>query len=398
MTDDLILTVTPALGGQALALAGWTFVRVTRGIERCPSDFEIEATEHNPLNPAVLQVFPGDQAEIRLGNDVVLTGYIDRVIPSFGPAMHSIRIQGRSKCADLVDCSAMFNTFQMNNTTPAQLAAMLCEPFGISVDPIGDIGNTQIQLFAVTMTETPFEIMERVARYAALLVYDGTDGNLILTRAGPTSMKSGFAQGQNVQFATAAFTMDQRYKTVTAVLLSTEFLLGSLAAPDQAAALSADTIAQATDPGVLRYRPLLLVAEQNDQNYEVTQQRVQWEVNRRYGRSQVVKLVCDCWRDSAGELWQINALASLDLPALKVQHQSWLITEVSYLRDKQGTRAEITLMPPSAIAVEPIVLLNDPFLAQVVADQNTAKGASTAGAGAAAPSPSNVSGGGAAAL
>lgn len=396
ISDDLTLTVTPALGGQALAFTGWTSVRVTRGIERCPSDFEISATERNPLNPTVLQIFPGDQCQITLGTDLVLTGYIDRVIPSIGPSSHSIRIIGRSKCADLVDCSAMFTTFQLNNTTPVGLATQLTQPFGISVESVGNIGNMVIPLFAVILTETPMEIIERIARFAALLAYDDTNGNLILTRAGSSTMQSGFAQGQNIQSATAAFTMDQRYKTVTAVLLSTEFLLGNLAPADQAQALNDDTVATATDSGAPRYRPLLIIAEQNDIDFSVTTQRAQWEVNRRIGRSQQVQLICDSWRDSAGQLWQINTLANVNIPSIKVPNQLWLISEVSFLRDEKGTRAEVTLMPQQAFQVEPIVLLNDPFAAAIVSQLNDASGANSTGSGTTAPTPPNTSPGGAA--
>jgi prophage tail gpP-like protein len=392
--DDLTLIVRPALGGQQLAFTGWTSIRVTRGIERCPSDFEIMATERNPLQPTVLQIFPGDQCQVMLGTDLVLTGYIDQVMPSIGPSSHSIRIVGRSKCADLVDCSAMFSTFQLNNTNPVQLAAMLCQPFGISVETIGDIGNTFIPLFAVILTETPMEIIERVSRYAALLTYDDTNGNLILTRAGSTTMQSGFAQGQNIQSAGAAFTMNERHSAISAALLSTEFFFGAGAPADQATALNDDTIASATDPGVLRHRPLLIIAEQNDINFTVTKQRVQWEVNRRYGRSQQVQLVCDSWRDSAGQLWQINSLANVDLPVLKIPNQVWLISEVSFLKDEKGTRAEVTLMPAQAFQVEPIVPVNDPFAAAIVSAINNAAGASTTGSGPTIPITPDTSPGG----
>jgi prophage tail gpP-like protein len=392
--DDLTLIVQPALGGQQTAFTGWTSIRVTRGIERCPSDFEIIATERNPLEPTVLQIYPGDQCQILLGSDLVLTGYIDQVMPSIGPSSHSIKIVGRSKCADLVDCSAMFSTFQMNNTNPVQLATMLCQPFGITVEAIGDIGNTSIPLFAVILTETPMEIIERISRYAALLAYDDTNGDLILTRVGSTTMQSGFAQGQNIQSAGAAFTMNERYSTVSAALLSTEFLLGETAPADQATALNDDTLGSATDPGVLRHRPLLIIAEQNDPNFTITKQRVQWEVNRRYGRSQQVQLVCDSWRDSADQLWQVNALANVDMPALKVPKQVWLISEVSFLKDEKGTRAEVTLMPPGAFQVEPIVLLNDPFAAAIVSAMNDADGASTTGGGATIQTPPDTSPGG----
>lgn len=374
MADDLTLTVQPALGGAQTAYTGWTSVRVTRGIERCPADFEIEATSKLHVAGGDADIFPGDQCTVRLGADLVLTGYVDRVIPSLTAEEHTVRISGRSKCEDLVDCAAEFNTFEMIATDPVSLAKKVAAPFGISVDVIGDIGSTQIPQFDVIVTETAYEIIERVARYAALLAYDGPDGNLILTRDGSLSMQSGFVQGQNVQAATAFFTMDQRYSEVTAVLLSTDNLYTEPGDPNgSASALANDTIATANDPGVLRHRPLLLIAEQNDLNYQIAKQRAQWEVNRRFGRSQQVRITCDSWRDSAGELWQVNRLANVDLPALKIVNQVWLIGEVSYIKDERGTRADVTLMPKEAFQPEPIILA--PYAAAVAQAVNQNGGA-----------------------
>ncbi len=363
MSDDVTLITTPAAGGPGTAFQGWTSVRVTRGIDRCPSDFQISATERNPLDPGVMQIFPGDSCEVLLGADLILTGYVDRVIPSLSGDEHSITILGRSKCEDIVDCSAEFQTFQLSNVTAPKLAALLCQPFGISVATIGDVGSLQIEAFNVTLTETPFEIIEEVCRYAGLLAFDGRDGNLILTRAGTGQMASGFAQGQNVQEATAFFTMDQRYSSVRAIQVSNQFLFETPSAGTPSELLSDNTLAEARDPGVLRHRPLLLVAEQNDIGFQVAKQRVQWEVNRRWGRSQQVRLTCDSWRDQAGQLWELNALANVDLPALKITNQVWLIAEVEFVKDERGTRAEVTLMPQQAFAVEPIIL--NPFAAQI---------------------------------
>lgn len=394
MPDDLTLLIQPALGGAPTSYTGWTSIRVTRGIDRCPSDFEIEATERNPGQPDQIDIFPGDQCQVLLGADLVLTGYIDRVIPSISADTHSIRISGRSKCEDLVDCSAEFNTFEMIATDPLSLATKISAPFGIRVATIGDIGSTQIPQFDVIVTETPFEIIERVCRYAALLAFDGRDGNLILTRAGSVAMASGFAQGQNVQSATAAFTMDQRYSEVRALLLSTDVLYTQPGDPANAHALQMDTVGEATDPGVLRYRPLLLIAEQNDSGYQIAQQRAQWEVNRRYGRSQQVRLVCDSWRDQAGELWAVNALANVDLPALKISDQVWLIAEVSFVKDDRGTRADVTLMPQQAFQVEPIILA--PYAADVAQAVNQNGGAAGPnGVGGILPQPARTPTGGA---
>ncbi len=373
MPDDLTLITTPAAGGQGTAFTGWTAVRVTRGIERCPSDFEITATERDPLHPFTLSIYPGDKCQIMLGSDLILTGYVDRVIPSMDANSHSVTIQGRSKCEDIVDCSAEFQTFQLANTNPVALATALCKPFGITVSTIGDIGTLPIPAFNVTLTETPFEIIEQIARYAALLAFDGRDGNLILTRAGSGSMASGFAQGQNVQSATAAVTMDQRYSQYQAIQVSNQYLFEEVPADAAGKIVSNDILATAKDPGVLRYRPMLFVAEQNDLHYQVAVQRAQWEANRRWGRSQSVKLVCDSWRDQAGALWQVNALANVDLPALKVNNQNWIINLVTFIKDERGTRAEVELMPKEAFLVEPIIL--NPYATGIVEAQNQQSGA-----------------------
>ncbi|STJ26669.1 bacteriophage Mu P protein [Citrobacter braakii] len=38
----------------------------------------------------------------------------------------------------------------------------------------------------------------------------------------------------------------------------------------------------------------------------VAQQYIDWEMNRRYGRSKALRVVVDSWRDKSGALWEIN--------------------------------------------------------------------------------------------
>ncbi|MGI4940908.1 MAG: phage baseplate assembly protein [Janthinobacterium lividum] len=77
----------------------------------------------------------------------------------------------------------------------------------------------------------------------------------------------------------------------------------------------------------------------------------------RNGRSQTISLTCDSWRDSAGTLWQPNALARVDVPIMRLVNQFWIISEVIYRQDDDGTRADLLLMPPDAFQPEPTALL-----------------------------------------
>ena len=85
---------------------------------------------------------------------------------------------------------------------------------------------------------------------------------------------------------------------------------------------------------------------------------------RRYGRSTVLTLTTDSWRDSAQTLWTVNTSVPVDAPHLGIIKQKFLIAQVRFRRGKAGTHADLVLMPPGAFAPEPIVLTpQDPEIA-----------------------------------
>lgn len=357
MSDD----VTIIIGSQGFG--GWQDVRVTRGAERVPSSFEITATERYPNQIGDVAIAAGSACQIMIGSDLVLTGYVDRVMPTVSAGSHAINIQGRSKLEDIVDCSVNSDIFagnQIQTSSLLDLATAIAKPFGITVKSLtGDnipvsIGQAgQPLVFNASLAETGYEVIERVARYAQVLVYDDTDGSMILARAGAGSMATGFEQGKNVQAASAAFSMDQRYSKYIPMLMSYEFFGQNS---------GSDSFPPVLDNTVPRYRPLVVISEQFGPNGYYAIQRANWEKARRYGRSQAVRIICDNWRDQAGNLWQPNYLAQINLPALKLQPiDPWLISEVTFSRDgERGTTAELTLMPQQAFTQQPIILL--PFL------------------------------------
>jgi prophage tail gpP-like protein len=80
---------------------------------------------------------------------------------------------------------------------------------------------------------------------------------------------------------------------------------------------------------------------------------VEWDANRRRARSYAVNVTCDSWRDSARTLWDINTLAPVDLPALKLG-KTWVIGQVTFTRDESGQHAHLVLMGQEAFSPEPM--------------------------------------------
>lgn len=350
MTAITDTTVKLILNNQEIS--GWTDVRITRGIERLPSDFELGLTELYPSEAQEVVVTPGDTCMITIGDYQVVTGYVDKYIPSFGPNGHSIRITGRGKCQDLVDCSAEWGTSQMSAATAYVIASNLASAYSIKVTP-PDASGVIVPQFNIMLGESAFEIIDRVCKYSGLLAYDGVDGNLILSAVGTDEHPSGLFEGQNVISASVEYSMDQRFQTYQGWLNAMVRIGNSFDAPNASGV--------ATDTTVLRNRKKFVIAEAVYGYPELLARRVQWEKNRRAGRSKVARVQVDSWLDSDKTLWTPNKLVPVYLPTLKLadtnkQPLKWTIGEVSYVMDENGTSAELTLMDPSAFSVQPAQL------------------------------------------
>ena len=271
--------------------SGWTGVRITRGLERCPSDFDLSVTERFPDAADAMVFKPGQACEVWIGKDRVITGYIDRYVPAFGPGQHTVRVLGRGKCCDLVDCAAEWPGAQIVASSVLEVARKLAEPYKITVNGIdgpsvGQGGTgTLIPQLNLMLGETAWEIIDRLCRIAGLLAYEQPDGSLLIASnpgdiADPRSLSaatklaaSGWGQGVNVTRAEATFSADQRFSAYRAVMFAFDALTDI--------SNDGNLIAEAQDPGVTRRRLRVIVAEVNHaMGIENAKRRAQWEAAR----------------------------------------------------------------------------------------------------------------------
>jgi prophage tail gpP-like protein len=384
--DDLLL-----IAGET-EISGWESIQVTRGIERCPSSFELTMSERYPYQREGFVVKAGDPCSLYIGPQdafkgdyngpvSVIVGYVDRVGINLAPGTHTITVSGRGKCADLVDCAAIWNSGQMANVNAFTVATFLAAPYGIGVSlknmpgqaqlegpngaqtatalgvgPITDADFARAQLpmiprLNLSWGNTVYNEIEQIARYSGLLVYEDTDGNLVLARTGSNKPMCWLSEGENVEAASINFSMDQRYSKYIVRMLGTN-VLGDLGN-------GGDLLMEADDDNVPRRRVHYIIAENGDAGGNVAKQRGIWEMKRRWGQSNQIRVTTDSWRGQDGNLWEPNTLIAVNLPALKIPDPStvpfWLISEVSYERNGMGTHAHLVLTPPESFTVEPIL-------------------------------------------
>ncbi len=313
---------------------GWKSLRLGRGIEQIAGTFEMSVTERWAGQASARPIRPGDPCQVLIGGQPVITGYVDDVRISYDAQDHSVTVSGRDKTGDLVDCSAVYKTGQWSNRRIDQIAADLCAPFGITVQAITDVG-TPFATWNIEEGETVFECIERGARMKALLLISDGEGRLLLARAGTGRVGVELVEGQNILRAEALFSWRERFSTYT--------VKAQVPGNDDIFGISASQVTgHATDSTINRYRPLIVIAEDNGSPATLAQ-RAQWEAVVRMGRGNRGTISVQGWREQAGgDLWQPNRLVRVRSPMLSVD-ADMLIAGCSYLLDDRGTRTELTI-------------------------------------------------------
>ena len=342
MSDDLILSA------NGRDVSGWEQISVTLRAEGFPPSFEISASSLDPATGADLVVRPGDACVIKLGSDTVITGYVDRVANGGGAESHGIRIVGRGKTQDLVDCSAEWDSGQIASAPVLDIAAKLAAPYGIAVRLAnGASAGAAIPQTNITYGETGASIIQRDAESVGLLAYEDPNGNLLLAAVGSAQAASGIVYGGNVENWSVELSMDERFSEIVCTQLSQD-LAGDLGE----GGFFFDT---EKDPNVPRHRRMYMSLEMALIPRDFTIQKAKWEIARRAGRATSASATIDSWRDSAGALWAPNTLVPVSLPGLPA-NTALCISEVTFRRDDSGTHADLALLPPYAFAPEPISL------------------------------------------
>ncbi|MCY1346873.1 hypothetical protein D9M69_329710 [compost metagenome] len=316
---------------------GWKGYRINLGMQQLSGSFDLTLTERwvGQAERRALRV--GAPCALHYDGQLLVTGYLDSVAPSYDAEQHSLSVSGRDKTADLVDCSAPAT--QWIGRGLADVARELCAPFGIAViDQAG--ANAPFRSLKPNDGETVFEMLDQAARIRGVLLVTDGRGNLVITRAGRERAIDPLALGQNVLSGSGNFDLRDVFSTYT--------LKGQQAGDDWLSGEEASAVmARASDKRIRRHRPLTLIAD-GPLDAAGARERVTWERNVRWGRSQSINYIVQGHHQSNGALWRPNMLVSVLDAYQFMTGELRLITEVSYSLDDRGERSDITVMPREA--------------------------------------------------
>lgn len=344
MSDYVTLTVN----GQDYA--GWKSVRIEAGLERVARSFELSVTDHWPGSAEqTRRIKPGDLCEVRIGDDLVCTGYVDATPINYDAGAITVMIRGRSKTADLVDCSASNSGGQFKGQKAEAIAGKLAAQYGLDVvtevdtgAPLTDHQNQQ--------GESAFESLDRIAKQRQLLMTDNAAGALVMASPGSGGRaQTALVLGQNVLSASAGFDYSEVYSHYQ---VKGQVGKGGADADwgDNSAAQAAQSFGAATDNSIKRRR-VLIVRQTGQADAATCKQRAAYEQQVRAAKAGEIRYKVAGWRQADGSLWRPNQTVRVTDAIMQIDIDL-LISEVIYTLD-DSMLTELVVLPAGAFATEP---------------------------------------------
>jgi len=338
--NDLILKVN----GQKFE--GWKQISLRRSMESIADIFELGVSDI--WLDDYKKIKSGMPCTLWFGDDLMLTGYIDSVQPSYDATTHSVTLSGRAKTADLVDCSLPLNEEQRNqynNKTFYQVATILTRPFDIVViNNVDVVIDEKIRVQQIEKGQTVYEYLTEQARLHAVRLVCDEHGDLIVSRTSDERIGTALVLGKNILSAEGEFSMVDRFSEYHTVAQMEMWDDNNGAASAHLAGISEDV--------AMRYRPTVLQVD-NITGKDKVQQFAEWTRNTQYGRSRQVTYTVSGWRHADG-LWRTNTQVKVIDPWMGLDNIWMLIVEVQFVLDDKGQRTVLTLMPKAAMDLIPL--------------------------------------------
>lgn len=350
--------------------AFWESVQIESALNTLARTFAISLTAKLPSSDVAIKKFsPSDRVQLFIGQDLVLTGYIDATPISYDANNATFTIQGRSKTADLVDCTVMYPNCEIKRSSKQNWAtttivedgrliphpkntaiswrnekletiiAQLIAPYDIDLRIVGEQHLDLRVNHDVTLQEGVLEALQHMVKRKDLLIHDNECGNLIIDTKGAYKAYDALVLGQNVLSASANFDAKK--------LFSVYKVLGRSSGSNTKMGLAINSYSGTFyNPMVtrLRYKCEKYQGQATDALcYEQAENNSRYEIGQYFKTTYTVQ----GWRQGNGELWKINSLVSVTDPILYLNNFEYLISKVSFsLNNDSGMTTTLEVVPP----------------------------------------------------
>ncbi|WP_263264037.1 phage baseplate assembly protein [Pseudomonas sp. RIT-PI-S] len=334
----VILTV------DGLDYSGWTSVEISAGLERQARSFNIGITWKWPGQNVLRPVKQGARCEVRIGGDLVVTGWVDATPISYNHEKVTTSITGRSLTADLVDCGAINKPSQWKGLGVQKIVQAIAGEYDLSV--ISEIATTgSLADHTIEPGETAFESIDRLLTLYRILSTDNARGQVVLAEVGSAGRAAESLElGRNVLTGDAPLDFSR--------VFSEYRVIGQRSGSDKDFGQTITEVhGSVSDPRIARKR-VKVIHQSGQLSDKLAADRANWERGTALGKVFETTYTVQGWRQANGALWLPNTLVRVIDPLLGFD-RDMLIAEVTYQLTEQGTLCRLRVGPPEGYLQEP---------------------------------------------
>ncbi|KAF1022122.1 MAG: hypothetical protein GAK37_03410 [Pseudomonas sp.] len=341
--DELDNAVTLTVDG--LDYGGWKRVEISADLERQFRTFSLDITWQWPGQTLAVPIKPGARCQLRIGCDLVLTGFVFKAPIRYDGQQIGLSIEGGSLTQDLVDCAAINQPGQWRGQNLLSIVNALAAPYGVTVrSEIGE--TTRLHTHSIVPGETVFQSIDRLLTLYRVFSTDDAEGRLVLAKPGSGGRAHDrLALGRNILSADAPMDFG--------AVFSEYRVIGQHKGDDQKTAAAISEVSGVSVDAKASRKRVTVINEPAQLTPELAQQRADWERATRTGKTLATTYRVQGWRQSNGDLWRHNLLVNVLDPVLGFD-QDLLVSKVTYSLSEQGSITTLHVAPPSTFEANPL--------------------------------------------
>ena len=339
-------TVYLRTGGKKYS--GWQDIQIEKSMSALCGAFQVRVIDSGEIDASRWPLVMGQDCEIFIEDQLVLTGFIEDINIEYGANQHSILIAGRDKLGDLVDCHRAFEQKrEWLNYRVINIIRALVNPFGFSVtvDVSAEAAANKVEgQFGFNDGDTVFDTIRRLCRKHQIVPLTYGDGVLVLSRAGSTFAVDALQSGINILRGGLRRSNRERF--------SHYYLKGiSIGFDEKTLSDFTHPKGDARDQLIARYRPCVIIEDANTSFGECSA-RAKAEAALRAGSSVVYEFDIAGWLQTDKSLWQLNHLVSVTDTLLGLNETDLLIDQLRFVQGDEGQITTIQLCLPEKYKAE----------------------------------------------
>lgn len=337
----------------ATTYQGFTSAQVSLGMDRLCSTFEFTATTDGS---SYLPFKGGEECEIFVDGDLVLSGTIEVVDAEYTNDSHRINISGRDYTGDLLDSSLdSLASITGDGLTLKSLIESVLDQLNIGVDVIDNANpkpfNVSEDYASPELGENAFSFLEKYSRKRQVLLGSDELGNVTIIKSEGDTIQAWLrhevnGSTNNILSANVSYDRTGRFN-VYKFASSLNPIAVNNSADVSVFSVASQVGNVVVDDEISTGRQLYLVAETSASDGENTD-RAKWERNVRRSRGRMYSAKVHGYRSQTGGLWTPGTVVGVLDERADIDGQM-LVNTVTYDYSLSvGSQTTIGLLPPDA--------------------------------------------------